>query len=105
MGPSQPHKKIRWADIESNPEDIIDSDEEGSVYDSFNIEDYRKLKDGVKNFIFPVLWRLSSNQLLNDDIPNLMAYLCFQVSFMFGHRPGVLETMTIEEFMNRQLVD
>jgi len=24
---------------------------------------------------------------------------------MFGHRPGVPETMTIEEFMNRQLVE
>ena len=53
----------------------------------------------------PVLGRLSRNQLLNDDIPNLTAYLCFQVSFMFGHRFGVPETMTIEEFMNRQLVE
>ncbi|KAK2702254.1 hypothetical protein QYM36_019116 [Artemia franciscana] len=105
MGPSRPHKKVRWADIESNPEDIIDSDEEGSVYDSFNMEDYRKLKDGVKNFMVPVLGRVSRNQLLNDDIPDLTAYLCFQVSFMFGHRPGVPETMTIEEFMNRQLVE
>ncbi|KAK2701888.1 hypothetical protein QYM36_019486 [Artemia franciscana] len=105
MGPSRPHKKVRWADIESNPENIIDSDEEGSVYDSFNMEDYRKLKDGVKNFMVPVLGRVSKNQLHNDDIRNLTAYLCFQVSFMFGHRPDIPKTMTIEEFMNLQLLE
>ncbi|KAK2703395.1 hypothetical protein QYM36_018125 [Artemia franciscana] len=102
MGPSRPRKRVRWADIESNPED---SDVEGGVYDSFNIEDYRRLKDGVKNFMVPVLGRLSRNQLLDGDIPNLTAYLCFQVSFMFGHRPGVPKAMTIEEFLNRQLVE
>jgi len=68
------------------------------------MEDYRRLKDGVKNFMVPVLGRVSRNQLLNGDIPNLTAYL-FQVSFIFGYRPGVPETMTIEEFMNRQLVE
>ncbi|XP_065564147.1 uncharacterized protein LOC136029580 [Artemia franciscana] len=72
---------------------------------SFNNEDYRNMKDGVANFMLPILWRLSRNQLLNEDIPNLTAYLCFQVSFMFGHRPGVPENMTIEELMNRQLVE
>ncbi|KAK2717255.1 hypothetical protein QYM36_007395, partial [Artemia franciscana] len=102
MGPSRPRKRVRWADIESNPED---SDVEGGVYDSFNIEDYRRLKDGVKNFMVPVLGRLSRNQLLDGDIQNLTAYLCFQVSFMFGHGPGVPEAMTIEEFLNRQLVE
>ena len=102
MGPSRPRKRVRWADNESNPED---SDVEGGVYDSFNIEDYRRLKDGVKNFMVPVLGRLSRNQLLDGDIQNLTAYLCFQVSFMFGHGPGVPEAMTIEEFLNRQLVE
>ena len=71
----------------------------------WNNEDYRNMKDGVANFMLPILWRLSRNQLLNEDIPNLTAYLCFQVSFMFGHRPGVPENMTIEELMNRQLVE
>ena len=34
----------------------------------------------------------------------MTAYLCFQVFFLFGHRPGVPENMTVQEFMNRHKV-
>ncbi|KAK2721980.1 hypothetical protein QYM36_002520 [Artemia franciscana] len=69
---------------------------------SFHNEDYIKLKAGVEEFMAPVLLRLSRNRLLEGDLPHLTAYLCFLVSFLFGHRPGVPENMTVEEFMNRQ---
>ena len=71
---------------------------------SFHNEDYIKLKAGVEEFMAPVLLRLSRNRLLEGDLPHLTAYLCFLVSFWFGHRPGVPENMTVEEFMNRQAV-
>ncbi|KAK2716429.1 hypothetical protein QYM36_010848, partial [Artemia franciscana] len=72
---------------------------------SFNSEDYRKLKDGVADFMVPGLWRLSRNKLRNEDLPNLTAYVCFQVSFMFGHQPGVPENMTVQKFMNQHLIE
>ncbi|KAK2722294.1 hypothetical protein QYM36_002728 [Artemia franciscana] len=72
---------------------------------SFHNEDYIKLKAGVEEFMAPVLLRLSRNRLLEGDLPHLTAYLCFLVSFLFGHRPGVPENMTVEEFMNRQATD
>ncbi|KAK2716427.1 hypothetical protein QYM36_010846 [Artemia franciscana] len=72
---------------------------------TFNSEDYRKLKDGVADCMVPGLWRLSRNKLLNEDLPNLTAYVCFQVSFMFGHQLGVPENMTVQKFMNQHLVE
>ncbi|XP_065559552.1 uncharacterized protein LOC136026781 [Artemia franciscana] len=71
---------------------------------SFNNDDYIKLKAGVEEFMAPGLLRLSKNRLLDGDLSNLTAYLCYLVSFLFGHRPGVPENMTVDEFMNRQAV-
>ncbi|KAK2707518.1 hypothetical protein QYM36_015282, partial [Artemia franciscana] len=72
---------------------------------SFNTEDYKNLKAGVEKFMAPVIKRLSRNRLVEEDHINLTAYLCFLVSFMFGHRPGVPENMTVKEFMNRRFVE
>ncbi|KAK2703175.1 hypothetical protein QYM36_018316 [Artemia franciscana] len=72
---------------------------------SFNTEDYRNLKAGVEKCMAPVIKRLSRNRLVDEDHINLTAYLCFLVSFMFGHRPGVPENMTVKEFLNRRFVE
>ncbi|KAK2707195.1 hypothetical protein QYM36_015022, partial [Artemia franciscana] len=71
---------------------------------SFTIEDYRNLKAGVEKFMAPVITRLTRNRLVEEDHTNLTAYLCFLVSFMYGHRPGVPENMTVMEFLNRRYV-
>ena len=72
---------------------------------SFTIDDYRKLKAGVEKFMAPVLTRLARNRLVEEDHTNLTAYICFLVSFMYGHRPGVPENMTVTEFLNRHYVE
>ncbi|KAK2727878.1 hypothetical protein QYM36_008378 [Artemia franciscana] len=71
---------------------------------SLNTEDYKKLKAGVEEFMASVLKWLSRNRLVEEDYINLTAYLCFLVSFMFGHRPRVPENMTVKEFSNRRFV-
>ncbi|XP_065564330.1 uncharacterized protein LOC136029753 [Artemia franciscana] len=72
---------------------------------SFTIDDYRNLKAGVEKFMVPVITRLRRNRLVEEDHTNLTAYICFLVSFMYGHRPGVPENMTVTEFLNRHYVE
>ena len=72
---------------------------------SFTTEDYQKLKAGVEKFMAPVITRLTRNRLVEEDHTNLTAYLCFLVYFMFGHRPGGPENMTVTEFLNRRFVE
>ncbi|KAK2708038.1 hypothetical protein QYM36_015656 [Artemia franciscana] len=62
----------------------------------------RNLKAGVEKFMAPVITRLTRNRLVEEVHTNLTAYLCFLVSFMYGHRPGVPENMTVMEFLNRR---
>ena len=72
---------------------------------SFTIDDQRNLKAGVEKFMAPVITRLTRNRLVEEVHTNLTAYLCFLVSFMYGHRPGVPENMTVTEFLNRRYVE
>ncbi|KAK2708037.1 hypothetical protein QYM36_015655 [Artemia franciscana] len=72
---------------------------------SFTIDDYRNLKAGVEKFMAPVITRLTRNRLVEEDHTNITAYICFLVSFMYGHRPGVPENMTVTEFLNRHYVE
>ncbi|KAK2707202.1 hypothetical protein QYM36_015029 [Artemia franciscana] len=67
--------------------------------------DQRNLKAGVEKFMAPVITRLTRNRLVEEVHTNLTAYLCFLVSFMYGHRPGVPENMTVTEFLNRRYVE
>ena len=71
---------------------------------SFNTEDYKKLKAGVKEFMAPMIKLLSRNQLVEKDHINLTAYVSFLFSFMFDNQLGVSENMMDKEFLNRHFV-
>jgi hypothetical protein len=71
---------------------------------NFNTEDYRKMKKQVEIFMEPVLQRLKKNRLIADDRLLLTAYVCYFVSYLYGHRSGVAPNMKVEEFLQRREV-